>query len=84
MVCSYATLLTNSLLVAKQATGAAVEPYAPGLNDLSSGYLYAGDRTIRPANISKPFGNDTDQPNKRNQLGTFLYLQRLEREPDRW
>ena len=56
----------------------------PAVNTSSSGYIYAGDRTIRPANISKPFGNDTDQPNKRNQLGTFLYLQRPEREPDRW
>jgi hypothetical protein len=56
----------------------------PAVNTSSSGYIYAGDRTIRPANISKPFGNDTDQPNKRNQLGTFLYIQRLEREPDRW
>jgi hypothetical protein len=58
--------------------------WTPAVNTSSSGYIYAGDRNIRPANISKPFGNDTDQPNKRNQLGTFLYLQRLEREPDRW
>lgn len=28
--------------------------------------------------------NHADHPNKRNQMGTFLYLQRLEREPDRW
>jgi hypothetical protein len=56
----------------------------PAVNTSSSGYLYAGDRTVRPANISKPFGNDTDQPNKRNQMGTFLYIQRLDREPDRW
>lgn len=58
--------------------------WSPAVNTSSSGYVYAHDRTIRPANISKPFGNDTDQPNKRNQLGTFLYLQRLEREPDVW
>lgn len=58
--------------------------WTPAVSTSSSGYIYAGDRNIRPANISKPFGNDTDQPNKRNQLGTFLYLQRLEREPDSW
>ncbi|HEX3133753.1 MAG TPA: hypothetical protein VHX44_09260, partial [Planctomycetota bacterium] len=56
----------------------------PAVNTSSSGYIYAGDRTIRPANISKPFGNDTDQPNKRNQMGTFLYIERLEKEPDIW
>jgi hypothetical protein len=50
----------------------------------SSGYIYKHDRRIEPANISKPFGNDTDQPNKRNQMGTFLYLQRLQQEPDNW
>lgn len=58
--------------------------WSPAVNTASSGYIYSGDRSIRPANISKPFGNDTDQPNKRNLMGTFLYLQRLEREPDQW
>lgn len=58
--------------------------WTAAVNTTSSGYIYSGDRSIRPANISKPFGNDTDQPNKRNLMGTFLYLQRLDREPDKW
>jgi hypothetical protein len=54
------------------------------VNVTSSGYIYQSDYSIVPANISKPFGSGTDQPNKRNQMGTFLYLQRLEQEPASW
>jgi hypothetical protein len=54
------------------------------VNTSSSGYIYQNDRSIVPANISKPFGSGTDQPNKRNQMGTFLYLERLEQEPATW
>jgi hypothetical protein len=55
-----------------------------GVNTASTGYIYSGNDSIVPTNISKTFGNGTDHPNKRNQMGTFLYLQRLEREPDIW
>lgn len=59
-----------------------------GVNVNSSGYMYLGDLSIVPNNVSKTFGNSgtlgADQPNKRNQMGTFLYLQRLDHEPDRW
>jgi len=58
--------------------------WTPAVNTSSSGYMYQYDRQIMPANISKPFGNGTDQPNKRNQMGTFLYIQRLLNEPDPW
>jgi hypothetical protein len=58
------------------------------VNVTSSGYMYLTDYSIVPNNVSKTFGNTgtfgADHPNKRNHMGTFLYLQRLEREPDRW
>ncbi len=54
------------------------------VNTASAGYIYSGDQSLVPTNISKTFGNGTDHPNKRNQMGTFLYLQRLEKEPDAW
>jgi hypothetical protein len=59
-----------------------------GVNVTSSGYMYLTDLSIVPNNVSKTFGNSgtlgADHPNKRNQMGTFLYLQRLDHEPARW
>lgn len=61
--------------------------WSPAVNTTSTGWIYAGHNSIKPAYISRPFvvgADNEDQTNKRNQLGTFLYRQRLEREPTRW
>jgi hypothetical protein len=61
--------------------------WSPAVNTTSTGWIYAGHYSIKPALISRPYvsnSDNEDQPNKRNQLGTFLYRQRLAREPDHW
>lgn len=51
----------------------------PAVSTTSSAYLYHADRSIRTAD-----GNSMGQLNRRNQMGTFLYIQRLMQEPGVW
>ncbi len=47
-------------------------------------YRKDGQNSIVPETISMLYVGGQNHPNKRNQMGTFLYLQRLDQEPDHW